>query len=1283
MLTYPSDLFPHIVCPMDEDAIPPNPVCSAPPHSEPPPPLLSLSSITPSFANDGLSGHRRSDRIQAIRVQTPKKQRYTESRAVQKPSKPNPSPSKRQRGNAIMVQMSESKQPRVVLEKSNRDEFDISFAAEDQNLQKDPKSVQKKTNGENVVKPFEEKTSQNLDVTEPDMDICGELSTGDTENVSASKGWTIAPLFQSLKSKMASFTEIVMTPVKLFRPSSPIPSMELSVKLPDCELQADGAADIEQSEPDNAFCPEGQNENSNQDTKADQEDLTDTGDTTSTRTIFHKYSKKLEFDDLSTHHPKHAVESGINQNEKTLPDLVPLSHNSLPCMISEEVSESFGSTLSSSCLLQPSAKVSASRESKLKISNAVEDQKGKLKPLPKKLIRNRSQLKEVNSKLLISEYKKQPSDPEMNGHQNSVQSNNCDLSLCPDVDVNFGDVESCLLVRQSIRNNPSDSMNGTSLMSALDAQLMESQHNSEMCPLPNVGRAKRTQKLSHYSQSSVKKRRRQVLSQKDDTRNQLSLSMASDGDMIRGPRTPRRGVTLMNTIPDEEANVKSDARQVVSTRAKRKGKDGQKILNTVDKAVIATQTESSPDVMLVCSLNKSAAPEANPKDGSKVKSNSSCKRMKKTTFGKVDINNDNGMDLETTVAITSTKQTEEMPLSEVFVHPDKKQLQCTNRCRNTNKKPLKRKSANRPSSVAETDSTLVSTSSVETLKLMTTDNLTRGQSQLPKRLRNSVQSSVSSATQETKQGVGNLHLTAKESQSKHNHKKISLGPVYFEMTPSEYNPQPDLVQSQPNLDRYERIPNLNKHVLDEKEKSSASMKDEIFFTDFEMSNYSRRSGTRRINAKRRRADNQRRGCRVFPSRGNKSEEMTKSITMEDADLTASHLHSSKEDVSRRLSRSYSCPEILTLLPHEAPWTTSSHHSRTRTSHHHHHHHHHHSLFASQAQKLARRARRHTVCSLEVEREIAPLCLRKEIYPSRRSAPYDPVIQHMSPSHTHSPSMYLSALASCFLSSPLAFLSKKVDCKGPAATPCTSGHVTSPSYSSTLASPMSSSVWHPPGFIPRADSDAALDSSNCGNPLQSESEKRQQSEEEDDGEDTSSSSHEFEDVGLREEKALSDSEIKVVQKHEERGKVSSIRIRKTLPKPQTNLTPMGLPKPIRLKKKEFSLEEIYTNKNFCKPPESRLETIFEVPFNRRNGSESWFGQKRVKRFLEFLEVGEARKPKKPLVGVGKAGNSSCRTRRGGFPKDESSHSVQDVDSMLCAKLDQLNLWLIHDQKDQPV
>lgn len=102
-------------------------------------------------------------------------------------------------------------------------------------------------------------------------------------------------------------------------------------------------------------------------------------------------------------------------------------------------------------------------------------------------------------------------------------------------------------------------------------------------------------------------------------------------------------------------------------------------------------------------------------------------------------------------------------------------------------------------------------------------------------------------------------------------------------------------------------------------------------------------------------------------------------------------------------------------------------------------------------------------------------------------------------------------------------------------------------------------------------------------------RRQQSKgEEGEEEDTSSSRLDSEDAGLREEKSLSDSEIKVnvtlnnlkgiinhvymfsneslllfvLQKQEERGKVSSFPIRKTLPKLQNNLTPMGLPKPIR-------------------------------------------------------------------------------------------------------------------------
>lgn len=56
-----------------------------------------------SRPNDGISGHRRSGRIQGIRAQTLKKQSNTDSQAAQRPTKQNPSPTKRQRESGIMV----------------------------------------------------------------------------------------------------------------------------------------------------------------------------------------------------------------------------------------------------------------------------------------------------------------------------------------------------------------------------------------------------------------------------------------------------------------------------------------------------------------------------------------------------------------------------------------------------------------------------------------------------------------------------------------------------------------------------------------------------------------------------------------------------------------------------------------------------------------------------------------------------------------------------------------------------------------------------------------------------------------------------------------------------------------------------------------------------------------------------------------------------------------------------------------------------------------------------
>uniref|UniRef100_A0A1A8MTP7 Tantalus-like domain-containing protein n=1 Tax=Nothobranchius pienaari TaxID=704102 RepID=A0A1A8MTP7_9TELE len=93
------------------------------------------------------------------------------------------------------------------------------------------------------------------------------------------------------------------------------------------------------------------------------------------------------------------------------------------------------------------------------------------------------------------------------------------------------------------------------------------------------------------------------------------------------------------------------------------------------------------------------------------------------------------------------------------------------------------------------------------------------------------------------------------------------------------------------------------------------------------------------------------------------------------------------------------------------------------------------------------------------------------------------------------------------------------------------------------------------------------------------------------------------------------------------RVSQIRIRRASPK-ETPLTPMGLPKVKRLKKKEFSLEEIYTNKNYKPPPLNRsLETIFEVP-REKDGALLLIGQQKRRRLLFFPDFTQPRKRKKP-------------------------------------------------------
>ncbi|XP_029584273.1 uncharacterized protein LOC115171505 isoform X2 [Salmo trutta] len=189
---------------------------------------------------------------------------------------------------------------------------------------------------------------------------------------------------------------------------------------------------------------------------------------------------------------------------------------------------------------------------------------------------------------------------------------------------------------------------------------------------------------------------------------------------------------------------------------------------------------------------------------------------------------------------------------------------------------------------------------------------------------------------------------------------------------------------------------------------------------------------------------------VIRKRGQEEEEERNTAIGEQMNFS-----SDNTTLNKRLLRSYSCPEIPALLHHDSHWTTSLHGrilSVPRL---------HPALFPPVPTPPApsRRPRRHTVSSVEIEREIAPLCLRKEVFPSRRSYSLGNPSYHLLPSVPLSTS--ISVWASCFLSSPLAFLSRKLQKGSLAATSSACSHDTSssPSSVSSFISPSCSSVRH--------------------------------------------------------------------------------------------------------------------------------------------------------------------------------------------------------------------------------
>nr|XP_044989014.1 protein PRR14L isoform X2 [Jaculus jaculus] len=150
------------------------------------------------------------------------------------------------------------------------------------------------------------------------------------------------------------------------------------------------------------------------------------------------------------------------------------------------------------------------------------------------------------------------------------------------------------------------------------------------------------------------------------------------------------------------------------------------------------------------------------------------------------------------------------------------------------------------------------------------------------------------------------------------------------------------------------------------------------------------------------------------------------------------------------------------------------------------------------------------------------------------------------------------------------------------------------------------------------------------------------------------------------------EQKEVEPEKRPKKVSQIRIRKTIPKPDPNLTPMGLPRPKRLKKKEFSLEEIYTNKNYKSPPANRcLETIFEEP-KERNGTLISVSQQKRKRVLEFQDFTVPRKRR--ARGKVKLAGSFTRAQKAAL-------QGQELDALLIQKLMELETFFAKEEEEQ--
>nr|XP_057912800.1 uncharacterized protein wu:fi75a02 isoform X2 [Doryrhamphus excisus] len=149
---------------------------------------------------------------------------------------------------------------------------------------------------------------------------------------------------------------------------------------------------------------------------------------------------------------------------------------------------------------------------------------------------------------------------------------------------------------------------------------------------------------------------------------------------------------------------------------------------------------------------------------------------------------------------------------------------------------------------------------------------------------------------------------------------------------------------------------------------------------------------------------------------------------------------------------------------------------------------------------------------------------------------------------------------------------------------------------------------------------------------------------------------------------------------EKGRrVSQIPIRRASPR-ETPLTPMGLPKVKRVKKNDFSVEEIYTNKNYKSPSINRsLETIFEEP-REKDGALLLIGQRRRRRLLLFPDFTQPRKRKRPQGFPVMATPRKRATARRHYHVPGGADEASDLDVMLVERLSALEDFLTRQGSD---